>query len=83
MVNNGGGTRSFSLLADSDALDGGNAEGGSSLSDQRGTGFLRSVDLPAISNMIGGDGTDIGAFESQTLPGDAIFASGFDAIPPP
>ncbi|MEO8460478.1 MAG: choice-of-anchor Q domain-containing protein [Dokdonella sp.] len=82
LVNNGGPTPSFALLASSNALDRGNAEGGSALTDQRGTSFLRSVDLPAIPNVLG-DGTDIGAFESQTLPGDTIFASGFDASPPP
>ncbi len=86
LTNNGGPTPSFALLPDSDALDGGNAEGGSSLTDQRGTGFLRSVDLPAISNMIGGDGTDIGAFEAQADPTprpNLIFRNGFETIPPP
>jgi CSLREA domain-containing protein len=34
--------------------------------DQRGTGFPRTIDNPAFNNAVpGGDGTDIGAFETQ------------------
>src|SRR5262249_25289885 len=33
--------------------------------DQRGTGFVRTFDDPAIMNATAGDGTDIGAFEVQ------------------
>jgi CSLREA domain-containing protein len=36
--------------------------------DQRGTGFPRTFNDPAIPNATGGDNTDIGAFEVQTTP---------------
>jgi hypothetical protein len=37
----------------------------SATTDQRGSGFARTVDFASIPNAIGGDGTDIGAFEVQ------------------
>lgn len=65
LQNNGGRTRTHSLLASSAAIDAGNSFG--SLSDQRGALFLRPVDLTAV-NTTGGDGSDIGAFELQSEP---------------
>ena len=34
--------------------------------DQRGSGFARTVDFASIANATGGDGTDIGSFEVQS-----------------
>jgi hypothetical protein len=81
LADNGGPTPTHALLIGSDALDAGSAEGSSWLRDQRGTGFSRTVDLPMISNMIGGDGTDVGAHEAQSSPApgsDEIFGNGFE-----
>jgi hypothetical protein len=62
---NGGPTPTHALLEGSIAIDRGNSFGSSV--DQRG--LPRPVDLPAISNKEGGDGSDIGAFELQALLG--------------
>ena len=59
--NNGGPTQTQALLPGSRATDKGNSSGSST--DQRG--FHRPVDIPSIPNAIGGDGSDIGAFEVQ------------------
>jgi hypothetical protein len=48
----------------SPAIDQGKNFSGST-TDQRGTGFARTVDFASIPNATGGDGTDIGAFEVQ------------------
>lgn len=65
---NGGPTVTMPLLPGSPAIDKGTSAGltGDLRTDERGTGFLRTFDDPAIANATGGDGTDIGAFESQT-----------------
>jgi CSLREA domain-containing protein len=62
---NGGPTRTLALLCGSPAIDKGTSNGltGTLTTDQRGTGFARTVDDAAVSNAPGGDGTDIGAFE--------------------
>jgi hypothetical protein len=60
---NNGTTPTRALLTGSPALDKGNRSG--TTSDQRGIGFPRTIDFPAIANASGGDGTDIGAFEAQ------------------
>ena len=67
LQDNGGPTQTVALLAGSLAIDAGTSEGltGDLTTDQRGEGFLRSFDDPAIPNTAGGDGTDIGAFEAQ------------------
>jgi subtilisin-like proprotein convertase family protein len=62
---NGGTTPTHALLFGSNALDAGNNSGSGVLTDQRGTGFNRTVELPATN---AADGTDIGAFEAQTAP---------------
>ena len=67
LQNNGGPTLTHALLSGSTAIEGGNSSG--SNTDQRG--FARPVDIPAITNATGGDGSDIGAYEVQAdqLPG--------------
>jgi hypothetical protein len=64
---NGFAVGSLRLLPGSPAVDKGRALGGATV-DQRG--LARTVDLSDVDfpNAVGGDGTDIGAFESQTLP---------------
>jgi hypothetical protein len=72
---NGFAVGSLRLLPGSPAVDKGSALGGATV-DQRGlarTVNLSDVDFP---NAVGGDGTDIGAFESQTLPNSQPFALG-------
>jgi hypothetical protein len=64
LTNNGGVTFTCALLTNSPAIDKGFNFSGST-NDQRGAGFARTIDNPAIANAPGGDGTDIGAFEVQ------------------
>jgi predicted outer membrane repeat protein len=79
LQNNGGPTKTIALLPGSPAIDQGkntatDALGAPILTDQRGTGFVRTLDFPALANAAGGDGTDIGAFEfmpAATLDIDA------------
>jgi CSLREA domain-containing protein len=63
--NNGGRTRTIALLRGSPAVDKGTSLGlqGFLTDDQRGSGFPRTFDNPAIPNAAGGDGTDVGAYE--------------------
>lgn len=65
--NNGGPTSTIALLPASPAIDKGTSIGltGTLATDQRGTGFPRTIDNPAIANANGGNGTDIGAFERR------------------
>ncbi|HYW72581.1 MAG TPA: choice-of-anchor Q domain-containing protein, partial [Pyrinomonadaceae bacterium] len=62
-----GATPVFALLCSSPAIDKGTSASltGPLTTDQRGTGFVRTVDDPSVANAAGGDGTDIGAFERQ------------------
>jgi hypothetical protein len=62
LQDNGGPTFTQALLPGSPAIDKGKNFSGYP-TDQRG--FPRTVDRPCIANAPGGDGTDIGAFESQ------------------
>ena len=66
LANNGGTTPTHALLDNSAALDAGNNSGSGTLTDQRGAGFPRTIDLP-IANAAGSDGTDIGAVEMQAI----------------
>jgi hypothetical protein len=67
LQNNGGPTQTIALLFGSPAIDKAtNGLTGNLITDQRGTGFPRTFDDPAIANAPEGDGTDIGAFEVQT-----------------
>src|SRR5262249_1434935 len=63
--NNGGPTQTMALSPGSPAIDQGK-NFTTETNDQRGAGFPR-VDLP-VPNAGNGDGTDIGAFEIQSLP---------------
>ena len=63
---NGGTTPTHALLAGSEALDAGHDSG--VLTDQRGLGFTRTIDLPQITNATRSDGTDIGAVEALIDP---------------
>jgi hypothetical protein len=67
--NNGGPTVTVALMPDSPAIDKGTHAGltGTLTTDQRATGFMRTVDDTSIANASGGDGTDIGAFEYFTI----------------
>ena len=69
LQNHGGPTLTVGLLGDSPALDRGTSQGlsGQLTTDQRGEGFPRTIDDPAVANADGGDGTDIGAFEGTVL----------------
>jgi hypothetical protein len=64
---NGGLTPTHSLGAASIAIDKGHASG--TTADQRGQ--TRPCDLASISNAVGGDGSDSGAFEVQGVCGSA------------
>jgi CSLREA domain-containing protein len=67
---NGGPTQTLGLRCGSPAIDKGSSAGltGALTTDQRGTGFARTVDDPLVPNAAGGDGTDIGAFEYGAGP---------------
>ena len=65
LQDNGGPTKTIALLFGSPAIDKGTSNG--LTSDQRGSGFARTFDDPAIPNATGDDGTDIGAFELQPV----------------
>lgn len=64
LQNNGGPTFTHALQSGSPAIDQGHSNG--STADQRG--FTRPVDLSSVPNAIGGDGSDIGAFEFEGMP---------------
>ena len=63
LQDNGGPTFTMALLPGSPAIDQGVSQGLST--DQRGT--PRTADQPNIPNALGGDGTDIGAFELPVI----------------
>jgi CSLREA domain-containing protein len=62
LTNNGGATKTHALLAGSPAIDAGYSTVGI---DQRGQ--ARPIDDPNIANAVGGNGSDIGAYEAPTL----------------
>lgn len=65
---NGGPTQTMELLQGSPAIDQGKSFFGAT-TDQRDTGFPRISDSPAIPNPTpDGDGSDIGAFERDSVP---------------
>ena len=66
LQDNGGPTFTHALLCGSPAIDKGR-NFASSFFDQRGNAFIRAFDDPTVQNAAGGDGTDIGAFEIQTV----------------
>lgn len=65
LADNGGPTLTHALLLGSPALDAGDSN---QTTDQRGLPV--PVDLPSIANAANGNGSDIGAYEAQTLPVD-------------
>lgn len=65
LANNGGPAFTHALLDSSQAVDSGLSTGLGT--DQRGSSFLRVVDL-SFPNASGGDGSDIGAYEVQSEP---------------
>jgi Tol biopolymer transport system component len=71
LADNGGPTKTHALLPGSPAIDKGKNFSGSG-TDQRGTGFARTFDDPAIANATDGDGTDIGAYEHKDTDGDGV-----------
>ena len=64
LQDNGGPTRTIALLSGSPAIDkaSSNSLTGTLTTDQRGVGYARTIDK-SVPNAVGGDGTDIGAFE--------------------
>jgi hypothetical protein len=68
LANNGGSTPTMALGVASPGTDKGNSFG--LTTDQRGQ--PRPFDNPNIANASGGDGSDIGAFERQTITGSTI-----------
>jgi hypothetical protein len=64
LADNGGPTQTRGLLPGSAAIDQG-LVGAGETTDQRGTGYVRVFDQPAVSPLTGGDESDIGAFELQ------------------
>ena len=70
----GGPTPTHALLDGSPALDAGNSSG--AVTDQRGFGFLRPVDLQVLGSPPG-DAADIGAWEAQAR--DLLFINGFES----
>jgi hypothetical protein len=62
LADNGGATKTHALLPGSPAIDAGIASVGEG-ADQRG--LSRPSDFTTIPNFMGGDGSDIGAFEAQ------------------
>ncbi|MBK8466762.1 MAG: VCBS repeat-containing protein [Chloracidobacterium sp.] len=67
--NYGGTTPTHALLSRSDALDAGNNAGSGVIYDQRLS--MRPKDLASIPNAA--DGTDIGSYEAEGLPSQALF----------
>jgi CSLREA domain-containing protein len=65
LADNGGPTQTMALGSGSVAIDHG-INAASLTTDQRGTGFVRTCDDPSIINAVAGDGTDAGAFETQS-----------------
>jgi hypothetical protein len=76
LQNNGGTTPTHALLAGSPAIDAGYSFG--AVRDQRG--FVRPADTLTLTNALGGDGSDIGAFETAvTIPvGTSVYTGNGD-----
>lgn len=71
LLYHGGYTETIALVGDSRAIDQGKSFG--LVQDQRG--FPRPVDNPSIASAPGGDGSDIGAFETARQPRQSGFPS--------
>ncbi len=83
LQDNGGPTDTIALLCDSPAIDKGTSEGltGTLTTDQRDAGFPRTIDDPLTPNASGGDGTDIGAFESHVCKPTVVINSSVTFVP--
>lgn len=69
LQNNGGPTFTRALLLGSPAIDAGRGDTIVELaSDADQRGLPRPIDLAEVANAVGSDGSDIGAFESQSIP---------------
>ena len=66
IADNGGPTKTHAILPGSPAIDKGTNSGALS-NDQRGAGFARTINDPNVADAADGDGTDIGAVESNYL----------------
>ena len=73
LQDNGGPTFTYALLCGSPAIDAGKNLSGAT-TDQRGSGFARTVVDPGVKEPRGGDSTDIGAFEIQETPIQQLLA---------
>lgn len=84
LADNGGPTKTHALLPGSSAIDQGK-DFTTSTTDQRGPGFPRTFDDPALTNASSGDGTDIGAYEFKDTDGDGVedFRDNCPSIPNP
>jgi CSLREA domain-containing protein len=71
LADNGGPTQTEKVLAGSAVIDRGKSFGATT--DQRGFGFPRISDSPTITNAVGGDGADIGAYERDVVAKKPIF----------
>jgi hypothetical protein len=76
LANNGGTTQTHALTAGSPANDKGAAVSGIT-TDQRGS--VRPIDNTSIPNALNGDGSDIGAFERNSVTAPPTFASADNA----
>jgi hypothetical protein len=66
LADNGGLTQTIALQPTSPVIDqGSNEDLSNPTQDQRGAAFPRPVDFSGLPNAVGGNGTDIGAFEVQ------------------
>jgi hypothetical protein len=73
LENNGGPTQTLKLLPGSPAIDKGSTANTLVTTDQRG--LPRPADFQNIANAVNGNGSDIGAFEVQCLPPQAVCKS--------
>jgi hypothetical protein len=73
LADNGGPTQTMKLFPGSPAIDKGKSFGATT--DQRGFGFPRISDSPTITNAVGGDGADIGAYERDVVAKKPAFTA--------
>lgn len=81
LQDNGGPVKTVRIVRGSPAADKGKDIGGAGV-DGRGAGFPRPLNLPDTNfpNATGGDGSDIGAYESQTVPNSRPIPTGGSLI---
>ncbi|MFM9903006.1 MAG: choice-of-anchor Q domain-containing protein [Pyrinomonadaceae bacterium] len=74
LANNGGPTQTHALLLGSPAIDKGSAVVPALTTDQRGS--PRPLDVAGYPNAMGGNGSDIGAFEAQITTAGSVSIAG-------